>query len=69
MASKRRLRRKSCAAKHRYPTLDAALRDARDIGRKQGGRLNAYGCHFCGGFHVGHTPARVARIVDARATR
>jgi len=58
MASKRRIRRKSCRGKQRFPThLDASNAMHRLIrtGDKRGGWLRVYKCKFCGGHHYGHT--------------
>lgn len=63
MSSKRRIRRKACKGKQRFDTLDAAWTACRSVmrgDRSRGvdpGRMNAYPCRFCGGFHFGHTPA------------
>ena len=59
MASKRRIRRKSCTRKKRYVTYAAALSDLRKFNRlnKKGPNnfnKQVYGpCQFCGGFHIG----------------
>lgn len=60
MASKRRIRRKQCGNKRRYPTSAAAMAEMQDVirnGRKGGGWLNVYRCQFCRGYHFGHAPA------------
>lgn len=64
MASKRRQRRKSCDGKVRYATENAAKSAAYQLAQLHGERMNAYKCQFCGGWHAGHTPAKVRRIVD-----
>ena len=48
MASKRRLRRKSCGKKIRYPDRQTA--------KLANGTCNmvCYPCQFCGGYHRGH---------------
>lgn len=59
MASKRRIRRRACEGKRRYPTRQAAKGSIywfnRDVYR---GHMEAYKCQFCAGFHIGH-PAHV----------
>jgi hypothetical protein len=64
MASKRRLRRKTCENKIRYATKDEALAAARKIFRAHGDSMSAYGCgsHF----HLGHLPAAVRQIIAER---
>lgn len=47
MASKRRVRRKSCAGKRRHETLEQAQKYEWD-------GMVAYYCSFCGGYHTGH---------------
>lgn len=59
MASKRRLRRRQCGSKVRYPTREMAKDAMCSVirnGRKHGGWLHVYPCRFCGGFHYGHRP-------------
>ena len=51
MSSKRHLRRRACANKRTYDTLAEAMGAARSLRR---GGVHAYGCRFCGKFHVGH---------------
>jgi hypothetical protein len=53
MASKRRLRRKSCARKLRYKTIETAKTAARIMGARVKKRLWPYRCHFCQAYHVG----------------
>lgn len=58
MTSKRRLRRRACTGKHRYPdeaTARAAIWRQR---RRWDGFMRAYRCSFCGGWHIGHAPRR-----------
>jgi hypothetical protein len=56
MASKRRIKRKSCVGKIRH----ASSNDARQALRKTvrydevHQPMNVYQCQFCGGFHIGH---------------
>jgi hypothetical protein len=58
MASKRRLRVKSCIGKIRHSTLGAAWIAA----GKTGGDVRPYKCRFCGGnWHVGHEPGKQQR--------
>lgn len=66
MSSKRRLRRKGCGTKVRHASLENA-RCAAALARKRGEKsIHAYGCRFCGGFHIGHRPATIQRVIDAR---
>ena len=58
MASKRRIRRKSCERKRRYPTYESAYGHLLKYQRMNVGHLNSrrkvvYTCSFCGGFHIG----------------
>jgi hypothetical protein len=57
MSSKRRLRRKSCEGKRRYPTIAEAQAYAQYVRRKKGQIVQAYYCRFCSGIHIGHPPA------------
>lgn len=68
MASKRALRRKSCGRKVRYQTQEAALTGLRSLIYDKGwqGKMFAYHCQFCRGFHYGHPPARVRQSLKAR---
>ena len=56
MASKRRLRRKSCEGKQRYPDIPAAMAGIRHVQRTYGysGPMDAYHCKLCGKIHIGH---------------
>jgi len=49
-----------CEGKHRHPTRAEALAHIGSLVRRgaHGGRLNAYKCPHCDGFHVGHRPRR-----------
>ena len=61
MASKRRIRRKSCEGKRRFTNSTEALNAVHSVirnGRKRGGWLNVYKCQFCKGYHFGHAPAQ-----------
>lgn len=51
MASKRRLRRRSCERKKRHAKRDA-IGIAKSM-RRRGKMVSAYSCQFCGGWHVG----------------
>jgi hypothetical protein len=61
VSSKRRLRRNACKGKQRFNDQDSAMRGvqrlvhAPDFVRKAGRYVNAYRCHHCGGWHVGHS--------------
>ena len=65
MASKRRLRRKSCIGKVRYATQDDAIAALCAFTRKRGwhGFMTPYRCGFCHGFHFGHPPKRVRQAL------
>ena len=54
MASKRRLRRKSCGRKKAYPDNDSAWTAAKTVARKEDTPMVAYHCSFCGRWHVAH---------------
>lgn len=56
MSSKRRIRRRSCTGKVRHETEQAARDHIGSLVRRKGwsGRMNAYRCAFCNGWHVGH---------------
>lgn len=66
MASKRRLRRKSCTGKVRYTCAADAKEAATKACRRSGQWIVPYGCPFCGGLHIGHPPARVRQSITAR---
>lgn len=53
MASKRRIRRKQCGSKIKFPSLGAAIGRARRLEGKFG-RMYGYHCRFCNRFHIGH---------------
>lgn len=56
MASKRRLRRRSCSRKVRHATSASAQAAITALHARKGyqGRLDVYICRFCGAFHIGH---------------
>jgi len=64
MSSKRALRRRAerthrrhaCAGKIRHASLGDAEAHVRRLVEKDGARMKAYRCGFCGAFHVGHVP-------------
>lgn len=60
MASKRRLRRRSCERKVRHEDPGAAWAMVKRLHRTKGdqGNLQVYRCPFCGGWHVGHGKER-----------
>lgn len=70
MASKRRLRRKQCDGKRRFPDQGAAQWAATQYMRARGfgSMMTAYHCRFCNGYHIGHAPAHVryARTIGDR---
>ncbi|WOK01479.1 hypothetical protein [Pseudomonas phage UF_RH7] len=56
MASKRRLRRRTCEGKIKHETAEKAARAIISLVRSRGhqGQLHVYQCPFCMKFHVGH---------------
>lgn len=54
MASKRRIRRRSCEGKQRHGTRRGALIHAVTLRRSGEPEVVPYYCPFCGGWHVGH---------------
>lgn len=72
MASKRRLRRKSCDRKVRHETEEAAWHATRATRKKTNSTgLRPYRCSNCSGWHVGHPiGARTSPLIMAcRAAR
>lgn len=73
MSSLRGVRRRACTGKMRHPSMRAAIHVAKRYALAYGISREDYGpykCRFCGGFHTGHTPARVKQaIFAARAAR
>jgi rubrerythrin len=57
MASKRRVRSKSCEGKVRHESMDAAWTAARKTGEK----IRPYRCRWCGKLHAGHEPGKQKR--------
>jgi hypothetical protein len=68
MASKRRIRRKSCTGKIRHASKEEARIAAQKL-RAKGEIVGVYLCRFCNGWHVGHTPRKIRRIMRARKER
>lgn len=67
MASKRHIRRKACKGKVRYTSSKAAMAAAFQArNRTHGDWIISYGCRFCGGFHIGHPPAKVRKAIRSR---
>jgi len=66
VASKRNVRRKACAGKVRYESIAAAEFAAASGRRKTAEWIIGYGCKFCGGFHIGHPPAKVRQAIKAK---
>lgn len=60
MTSKRRLRRKKCGSKRRFAEAGPAIAVAIALRKQQSGRVDAYWCEFCNGYHVGHPPNKNA---------
>jgi hypothetical protein len=58
VSSRRRLRRRSCARKRRYPSQVLAAKAAQAVQARtpapSGSPLHAYPCGFCAGWHIGH---------------
>jgi hypothetical protein len=44
----------SCARKHRFTSYREADKVAARMRRRDDEPMVAYGCRFCGGWHVGH---------------
>lgn len=61
MASKRRIRRKSCTSKVRYETEQDAKNSAMVATARRKEVILPYRCRFCGGYHTGHAFSRVVR--------
>lgn len=53
MASKRRLRRKSCEGKKKFDNQTDAIKTVMRM-KSDGESVHAYKCNFCNGWHVGH---------------
>lgn len=66
MASKRRIRRKSCVGKIQYPNSAEAQAAAVKRSGISHSRILPYKCEFGGHWHIGHTPAKIRRAVRAR---
>lgn len=66
MASKRHLRRRSCAQRHAYATQQAARDGAKIMTKTYKKLLMAYKCNFCDKWHIGHPPAKVRRSMIER---
>jgi len=59
MASKRRIRRKSCTGKQRHLSAAAGQAHIAHLHRRFGySRMDVYRCSFCNGYHVGHAKGR-----------
>lgn len=58
MASKRRIRRRSCEKKRRHETEESAWGQLRALNKKDVDKMNVYPCTFGGKlhWHVGHRP-------------
>lgn len=65
MSAKNARRKRRCAKKITYASIDAAMGHVRSL-RDKGDRIHAYRCPFCGGFHVGHPPAKVRQSIRAK---
>jgi hypothetical protein len=58
MASKRHVRWKQCERKKKYMTINEARIVAVKLRLGKSIFVSAYGCRYCGGFHVGHKKKR-----------
>lgn len=65
MASKRKLRRRSCEGKQKLSRSDAIRHAA--ISRRHGLMIAAYKCKFCKHWHVGHPNKRIIQSIKAKA--
>jgi hypothetical protein len=69
MSSKRHRRRQrqywACERKVRHETREDAELVFRRM-RRFDEDLTIYGCHFCGGWHIGHNPGVVRRIIEMK---
>jgi hypothetical protein len=63
MASKRRLRRKSCDKKTVYATREDALMACSTYLKKFKSRIVPYKCQFANHWHNGHMPKRKEEIL------
>lgn len=63
MSSKRHQRRKACEGKRRF----ADRLEAQRVKHRAGLALDAYHCHFCGGWHLGH-PGKLRKRLRDRST-
>lgn len=45
---------RACNRKKAYPTEDLAKKVARKVAEKSGDDIIAYGCEYCGRYHIGH---------------
>jgi hypothetical protein len=62
MASKRRIRRRSCECKKPYTKIEAYTRAIKL--RKTGIIVFAYSCDFSRHWHVGHRPRRIQKAIE-----
>jgi len=63
MSSKRNVRRKSCEGKVRHKTQEGAIIAARILWKLKSEYTRAYHCRLCRGFHTGHPPRWLQRII------
>lgn len=62
MASKRRVRRKSCTGKIGHETAGVAVAAMKSVQRRRWyGPMNVYRCRFCSKYHIGHAGRRCER--------
>lgn len=67
MASKRKIRRKSCTRKVRYETENDAKTEVISNSAIRG--CLVYKCRFCNGFHIGHPNSKIRKKMNARKNR
>lgn len=58
MASKRRVRRKSCTGKVQHSEVGAVIARKKYV-KLFGDKMGTYKCPFCGKYHVGHVGGKV----------
>lgn len=62
MASRRRIRRRSCEHKNQYTQIEAGNRSF--CLRKRGVIVHPYHCKFGNHWHIGHRPVRITRAIE-----
>lgn len=64
MASKRRVRRRSCEGKRQYASANIATASSRRLTGVGTGNLHAYRCKFCRQWHTGHRPYKFDKKME-----